>query len=257
MNSWSRAERLALVGILVAIAGVILALLNPEIRAYLGLNGSPHLRGATANTLGRPTSTKAASQLSAAPPQKSISTPPAPQLSVAQLEKSISTPPVPQLSVAQPEKAISTPPAPQPSVPPLQKALATLQGEGTVHESRTADIKLKCDKPNMDNGDWYWGCHIINSSKNIIWWRDSFQNKGSELGWYCLENADSTCTAFTLEDEKIDVSVDGSMRFNYLNPHESLDFWINCRGEPLMCGVQGRAPGIFVEGASFSHTHNG
>jgi hypothetical protein len=117
------------------------------------------------------------------------------------------------------------------------------------------DIRFECQKPANREGEWSWDCYLTNSSDNVVWWRNTFSNKGSELRWSCWGDLDDNCTAHTLEDDKIILRVDQSIRFDYLNPNESFHLWINCPKEPSYCGFSGRAPGLVVGDASFHSTH--
>ena len=120
-----------------------------------------------------------------------------------------------------------------------------------------ADIKFDCKESTLEDKTWHWICSISNNSDKIIWWRDSFENEGSELKWFCLERgAEQSCRASTLEDNKINFPERGSIKFKFLNPHESIDFWVNCHNEPAICGIAGRAPGLVVEGPSFFYSGN-
>src|SRR5262245_43177953 len=68
------------------------------------------------------------------------------------------------------------------------------------------DIAFECGEANVIDGFWHWSCHLSNESDRTIWWRDSFQNEGSNLGWYCMEDVEQTCKAATLSDEELDLS---------------------------------------------------
>jgi hypothetical protein len=131
-----------------------------------------------------------------------------------------------------------------------------LNSEYETEEIKPAgDLKFECNEGGVAAGNWYWSCNLMNSSERTIWWKDSFQNEGSRLSWYCLENGESTCRAFTLLDKEMNLSKKGSIQFDFINSHESIGFWISCRSEPLNCRLYGRAPSLDIEEASFARGH--
>jgi hypothetical protein len=179
-------------------------------------------------------------------------------------ERRASESPEPSVDVSQPADGLESPPTSTDvdykisemthKVSELGNAINTSDAstEVSVDKKPAADIKLDCGKASIVNGSWYWDCYLRNNSDKMIWWKDSFQNEGSQLRWHCLEPDAQTCKASTFLKNEIILSEDHSIQFHYLNPHESINFWISCPQEPLSCGVHGRAPGLIIEEASFS-----
>ena len=100
----------------------------------------------------------------------------------------------PTQPTAVPENPATSTEPNSPSAPPTQ---------GVSNTNNRNDIKFECDRSSIISGKWYLDCHIKNNSENIIWWRDTFQLDGSELGWSCLEKTlEATCSASTIYGKK-------------------------------------------------------
>lgn len=110
-------------------------------------------------------------------------------------------------------------------------------------------IQVLCNEPNTADNGWSWHCRIENHSTEAIRWEDAFGAEGARLHWFCLGDAQG-CHSNALGDELI-LGDNGDIRFNFLNPEESFDFWIRCPEEPGLCYVNGRAPDLTINGAHF------
>jgi len=179
-------------------------------------------------------------------------------------ERRASESPEPSVDVPEPASDLESPPTStdvdhkiselEQKISEVGNALNTSDASTEVptEKKSDADIKFDCGKASIVNGSWYWDCYLRNNSDKMIWWKNSFQNEGSQLRWYCLEPDAPTCTANTFLKNEITLSEDRSIQFNFLNPHESINFWIICPQEPVICGVNGRAPGLVIGEASFN-----
>lgn len=111
-------------------------------------------------------------------------------------------------------------------------------------------LVISCNDPSWSDGRWLWWCFIRNESPEVIWWRD-LEQEGAQLKWYCLGEFQGTCEALIIGDE-LTSGDDNSLHFAFMNAGESLDFLVRCPGKPSTCKVDGRAPGLVIQAASFS-----
>lgn len=89
---------------------------------------------------------------------------------------------------------------------------------------------------------WSVACSITNTSSSVLDYPNTFGTPGSWLMWSCLLCDSCKASALT----RLDVGTK-DLRFDYINPGESLTFSITSPSEPRSsCNMMARARGVTV-----------
>jgi len=132
----------------------------------------------------------------------------------------------------------------KPDVPPSSPAAGP--AEAAPDE---ADIVWSCNWDCKGGDEWLCLCEFRNNSSRIVWGREFVDQEGAQLGWYCNENSEGSCAANSAGALRFDHY--GRPTFNFVNPGESLHFFLSCPVEPRSCRFYGRAPGLVIQEAEF------